>query len=167
MRILNAALAGIAGLASLAGCEPVGAAGPVEQPLAFNHKLHIEQDMACTDCHAQVERGPHATFPRVKTCLLCHEEPQGEHPHEPRIRAYAEQGLEIPWIQVNRLPGHVYFSHEAHVRYAGMSCADCHGDMERREEPVTEVQIGHLDMDRCVSCHEQNNASSDCLRCHK
>lgn len=140
---------------------------PVVQPLAFNHKRHIEEDIACKDCHKRVEDSPHATFPKIRQCLLCHEEAKGTHPDEPKIREYAKEGREIPWIRVNRLPGHVYFSHEAHVRYAKLDCRECHGDMKQRTEPVTVSQIRHLDMDTCMRCHTENNVSNDCLRCHK
>jgi hypothetical protein len=106
------------------------------QPLAFNHALHAEQDLGCLDCHTEADKGTYATLPRVKTCLLCHSEPQGEHPDEPKVRAFAEDPGAIPWVQVNRVAGHVYFSHEAHVRWGGMECAECHAaDGEPRRPP--------------------------------
>lgn len=159
---LLAPLAAVAGLAFTWGAAPA-----VEQPLAFNHKRHMAEDMACKDCHQKVEDGPHATFPSVKACMLCHKEAKGQHPDEPKVRAHAEAGKEIPWVQVNRLVGHVYFSHEAHVRYAQMDCKECHGDMKERSEPVSVSQIGHLDMGTCMACHEERGVSLDCLRCHK
>jgi hypothetical protein len=138
------------------------------QPIAFNHKIHVtDEGMECSDCHRHAMDGAHATLPGVKGCLLCHGEAIGTHPDEPKIRAYAEQNAEVPWVQVNRLPGHVYFSHAAHVTYGEMDCAVCHGNMRDRSEPVTVSQIGHLDMKTCMTCHQQKGASVDCLRCHK
>jgi len=139
----------------------------VTQPIAFNHKLHIKEDMACTDCHKTVETGQYASFPTVEACMLCHGEAQGENPEEPKVREYAEAGKEIPWVQVNRLEGHVYFYHAAHVKFAKMDCATCHGDMKERTEPVSMSQIRHLDMGECMSCHAKQGVSNDCLRCHK
>jgi len=140
---------------------------PVVQPLAFDHKRHGAEDIACKDCHKRVEDSPYATFPKLKQCLLCHLEAKGNHPDEPKIRDYAKEKKEIPWIQVNRLPGHVYFSHAAHVKYARMDCKECHGDMKERTEPVTVSQIQHLDMNTCMDCHKEKGVSTDCLRCHK
>lgn len=139
----------------------------IQQPIAFNHKRHLAEGMACADCHKQVEKGPYATFPPMKQCLLCHSDPQGKHPDEPKIREFAERGEEIPWIQVNRLPGHVYFSHTAHVRHGKIGCQECHGDMKERTQPVTVSQIQNLTMERCMECHTQSKVSTDCLRCHK
>jgi hypothetical protein len=141
--------------------------GPVVQPLAFDHKRHTAEDIACKDCHKRVQDSPYATFPKLKQCLLCHLEAKGNHPDEPKIREYAKEGKQIPWVQVNRLPGHVYFTHAAHVKYAKMDCKECHGDMKERTEPVTVSQIERLDMYTCMGCHVENNVSTDCLRCHK
>jgi menaquinone reductase, multiheme cytochrome c subunit len=140
---------------------------PVVQPLFFSHQRHIAEGMNCVDCHRQADKGTHATLPPVKACLLCHAEAKGEHPDEPKIREYAERQEEIPWARVNRLPGHVYFSHVAHVGYAQMECATCHGEMKELQAPVTMSQIRHLDMRACMNCHEEKGASNDCLRCHK
>ena len=139
---------------------------PVEQPIAFDHARHAEE-LSCLDCHARADEGPYATLPLVSACLLCHAEAQGDHPDEPKIRELAETRGEIPWVRVNRLPGHVYFSHEAHVRWARMECAACHGDMTQATEPVTESQIDDLTMGRCMACHAERGAANDCLACHK
>lgn len=139
----------------------------IRQPIAFDHARHKDENLNCSDCHARAESTPYAGFPGIKQCLLCHKEPQGENPEEPRIREYADKGEEIPWIQVNRLPGHVYFSHAMHVKLGGMQCADCHGDMASQKEPIGASQIEHLTMSRCMQCHSERNASNDCLACHK
>ncbi|MCA9000729.1 MAG: cytochrome c3 family protein [Planctomycetes bacterium] len=135
--------------------------------MGFNHKVHHEQDTGCTECHLQAETKPYATLPGIKTCMLCHEEAQGEHPEEPKVREYAERGESIPWVQANRVAGHVYFSHAAHVTLGEMECSDCHGDMATMEEAVTQSQVLNLDMATCMKCHEERGASNDCLVCHK
>ena len=91
----------------------------------------------------------------------------GTHPDEPRLRAFAAREGAIPWVQVNRLPGHVFFSHAAHVADAGLACADCHGDLARATDPVARPQIGHLSMERCEACHQESGARLDCLTCHQ
>ena len=144
-----------------------GAAVPPGQPVAFDHALHAEEGLGCADCHAGAENGPHAQLPSIGTCLLCHEELQGEDPEEAKVLAYAEDPGWIPWREVNRYAGHVYFSHEAHVTFAEMDCSDCHGDVEAMTEPFTESQLGPLTMKWCMDCHTEQQVTNDCLACHK
>ncbi len=139
----------------------------LEQPIRFNHKLHIAQDMECTNCHEGAESQPHATIPTVDKCMECHSEALSKSPEEVKVRVYGAAGTDIPWIRVNRLPGHVYFSHRAHVKWARLECATRHGDMKTRETPVTASQIDSLKMQRCIGCHRDRGARTDCLTCHK
>jgi hypothetical protein len=167
-RLLLASAASIAVvLAAAAGLSLRGAEVGVLQPIAFDHARHQQEDIACLDCHKNAETSPYATLPKIATCLLCHAEPKGENPEEKKVREYADKNAQIPWVQVNRLPGHVYFSHAAHVKLGKMECAVCHGDMGTRKEPVTSSQVEHLTMGRCMQCHTEKGASNDCLACHK
>jgi hypothetical protein len=86
---------------------------PVKQPMAISHKRHMEADMKCLTCHPGAEDQALAQFPTVADCMDCHGKARGNHPDEPKVRAFAERGQEIPWVRVDRLPGHVYFSHAA------------------------------------------------------
>ena len=135
--------------------------------MAFSHSVHSGEDITCMECHQQAEVGVYATLPSLKACMLCHEEPQGESADEPRVREYAEREEPIPWVQVNRVEGHVYFSHAAHVTFAEMDCNECHGDMETMDNPVERSQIMSLTMTACMDCHDERGASNDCLICHK
>ena len=93
---------------------------PVEQPLAFSHVTHVqEEELDCKDCHA-AEEAVHAGYPTIGYCHDCHSEPEGEHPDEPKVREYKKLKQEIPWVPVNRNVGHVYFSHRVHVSLAGL-----------------------------------------------
>lgn len=165
-------LVGLAGGAGLAAVRIRAelAPKPVTQPVAFNHKHHMDDKLglSCEGCHKGVETGPHATIPAVSTCIkLCHTDPQGTHPDEPKLREYAAKGEAIPWNQANKVVGHVYFSHVAHVKWGKLDCKECHGDMKNREEPVTLTQTHNLDMNTCMKCHKEKGVSNDCLRCHK
>ena len=152
-------------LLSLAGCGPGRMV--VEQPLRFDHALHAEEELGCLDCHLHAEEGPYAALPSLESCLLCHEEAQGEDPEEPRVREFAERDEPIPWVGVNRLVGHVYFSHAPHVVRAKMDCSECHGAMATRHEVVDQSQVDRLTMKACMDCHAERGASNDCLSCHK
>ena len=64
----------------------------VVEPVAFDHKLHIEkEDLECTECHAGAEEGIHAGLPDIHECADCHERAKGEHPDEPKVREFASK----------------------------------------------------------------------------
>lgn len=140
----------------------------VKQPIAFDHEAHIKaEDMDCLDCHRFADKGKYATIPRIKDCTDCHSQPQGKSPEEPKVRDYIDSGKEIPWVNVNRLPGHVYFSHQVHVNFGEMKCWDCHKDMRKESKPVTRPDIGYLTMSKCIACHKDRQVETDCSHCHK
>jgi hypothetical protein len=164
--IIAAVALPIAGAASMLGALRDHEPG-LAQPIAFDHARHAEEELACLDCHKLAETSAHASLPLLATCMLCHAEAKGADPDEPKVRAFAGRGEQIPWVQVNRLPGHVYFSHAMHVKLGHMECADCHGNMAAAKLPVTTSQVDHLTMSKCMSCHRERAASNDCLACHK
>lgn len=139
----------------------------VSQPIAFNHRLHVE-DLAleCADCHRYVLTGARATIPNIEVCADCHEEAQTDSPAEAQVVAHIQEGEKIPWQKVYHVPEHVYFSHRRHAALAEIECATCHGPMEEREEPVTRPAVD-LTMDRCIECHEEEGVSNDCVWCHR
>ena len=139
---------------------------PVTQPMALSHKRHMEADMKCLTCHPGAEDQSEAQFPIVADCMDCHGKARGDHPDEPKVRAYAERGAEIPWVRVDRLPGHVYFSHAAHVTLAKMKCEDCHEGILTATVPLSLPDVRQT-MEDCMRCHRQRNASNQCKTCHK
>jgi len=143
-----------------------GPAVTTRPPLPMSHKRHVEKDMKCRACHQGVEGEALASFPTLADCMDCHKTPQGQEPTEPEVRAFATSGQDLAWVRLNRLAGHVYFSHAAHVTLAHMKCEDCHRDMRTMDRALTEPDV-HQDMDACVACHRAKHASLDCLACHK
>ncbi len=147
-----------------AGCrrQPV----PVGQPMALSHQRHMQADMKCVTCHPGSEEQAQAQFPTVADCMDCHHKARGTEPDEPKVRWYAEHKLEIPWVRVDRLPGHVYFSHAAHVTLAKMSCESCHQGIGQRTQPLSLPDV-HPTMEECMRCHRERGASNECRTCHK
>jgi len=151
-----------------------------EKPQCFGcHELYWKPSLrartdvrACVGCHRGAWSGGMASIPTVAVCEACHAgEPrtggEGAAPHaqEVRLRGYLERGQDVPWVQINTAPDHVYFSHSAHVQYGGMDCATCHGDMSLASRPPTHAVA--LAMDDCLRCHEQRGADTDCIACHR
>ena len=155
----------VALFAGAAGARRTPAVGP-RQPLPMSHKRHIAKDMKCRACHQGVEGEAAASFPTLADCMDCHKTPQGEVPSEPQVRAFATGVQDLAWVRLNRLAGHVYFSHAAHVTLGRVRCEACHRDMSQVDQAPTEADV-HLDMGACVACHREGGASLDCLACHK
>ena len=151
--------------APAADAAPTNAGGDptTAQPIAFSHAHHvIEVGLDCQFCHAYARRGPVAGIPSVQRCAGCHEVVLNEAPEIVKVLDYWENEEPIPWLRVHDLPDYVRFAHKPHIR-AGVGCTDCHGNVEAMEAAV---QVESLSMGWCVSCHEERNASRDCLVCH-
>lgn len=188
-----------------------------EQPIAFPHTVHaggepiLDADgnpklaadgtpltgigLDCTFCHRTVTSTNVAGIPPVETCVTCHRV-IGSIQSEPltilRTIGLGDDPGPIQWKRVHRLPDHVRFVHEPHIRFltasentdvianrdenailAGtnpdgsvmpaVTCSTCHGDIKTQTQVA---QVEPLKMGQCVDCHRKNNAPTDCTTCH-
>lgn len=163
-------------LAALAACGLSSVAAstwstvtPIEQPLAFNHAVHIEEEeMECLDCHAGAAEERWAGLPDIRECYDCHQEDQGDNAEEEdKVRQYAKRKQQIPFLQVNRNLGHVYFSHRMHVTVAEMECDSCHPGVAEMERPHAVPTSDLLSMRACMDCHAEEGATLECIACHQ
>ena len=162
----------------------------------------------CTFCHRTVTTQANAGIPSVAFCVTCHQvigaanNPQltilrdaanltnslGQSAGQ--IRDLKEAGLSVEeldgaapvnWKRVPRLPDHVRFVHEPHIRYltqnpdvvkgstdgvtvgAAGVCSTCHGNVAAMKQVE---QVEPLKMGQCVDCHRDNGAPTDCVACH-
>lgn len=135
------------------------------QPIAYNHKKHIDSGLECATCHTGIADGTaRAQIPGIDVCMGCHE--SDDNPKTKPVRDFAARKEAIPWQRVYRVPDHVYFSHARHVGAGKLDCALCHGDMPHKETPVTS-ELVPISMARCIACHKKRGASTDCLACHR
>ena len=87
------------------------------------------------------------------------------------LAARLAEGTAIEWNRVHRVPDHVFFSHQRHLR-SGVACRECHGEVERMD---VLVQVAPLNMGWCLECHRRKQAErpatrarlTECLTCHK
>lgn len=142
-----------------------------KQPVAFSHQTHVQKaGIDCLFCHRLADKGRAATVPALEQCMFCHAIITGEGSDRgpwvaqeiAKVRTAYEQGQPIRWNRVHRLPDHVKFVHEAHIR-AGFTCSTCHGDVGSMAQVR---QVRSLRMGDCVGCHRQYGGPTDCAACH-
>ncbi len=184
---------------------PFGLGNAPPQPIAFPHTVHAGSvetggvGIQCEFCHRNVTKGAAATVPSVETCVFCHKQINPENltgtttvnlTEVQRVVDRFADGNPIDWERVHRLPDHVRFVHEAHIRFLtqgeprmvdipmgsggsrqlpmplAQACSVCHGDVAAMTE--VQPQAGQsLKMGTCLDCHRQNNVATDCTICHK
>jgi hypothetical protein len=152
-----------------------------EQPIDFNHVLHMEEvDEGCESCHYFREDGTFSGAPKLAQCVDCHEDILGEGENEERFyNEYVAKEREVPWLVYSRQPDCVFFSHAAHVISAKMDCVTCHGHIgestslrvyqQNRISGYSRDIWGHniaglkknswdrMKMDDCADCHAETN----------
>lgn len=180
IRVLSLSGIALAGVLALAGCRGPAEQSPREaadQPIAFFHSVHAGQNqIPCQYCHYTADRSPSAGIPSVQQCVGCHvpgsavippEQAQLAFPQADRdsmwnaeatkLLGYWKEQRAIPWVRVHKLPEHVRFTHEAHVR-VGLECQTCHGPVEEMDRVY---RYSSLQMGWCVDCHRGNLPISD------
>ena len=178
---------------------PFGLGNAPPQPIAFPHTVHAGlpadggMGIQCEFCHRNVTKGEAATVPAVEQCLFCHKTVGGSTETAmaeiAQVRQIFEDGLAINWERVHRLPDHVRFVHEAHIRFftspdpeitrtlidgqeinepltVQQTCSVCHGDVAAMTV-VQPKRFQSLKMGTCLDCHRDNNVATDCTVCHK
>ena len=147
--------------------------------------------MDCTYCHKTVTKEAWAGIPPVELCVSCHRVIGSNESKElTKLREFGlfeETKSPIKWQRVHRMPDHVRFVHEPHIRYltsnpnaiqnksadfktldngtveASKVCSTCHGQIATMEKVS---QKEPLKMGQCVACHRANEASVGCETCH-
>ena len=164
--VLASCVLAVAVLAAI-GLVVAALAAPVDQPIAFNHRVHLEAGgLECVDCHAHALDGVRATIPELEVCAACHSEPQGGSAAEAEVVEHVRAVTPIGWVQVHWVPDHVYFSHRRHAALGEIACEVCHGKVRERVLPFTRPAV-RPQMSWCIACHERTEARNDCVACHR
>lgn len=131
--------------------------GP-RQPIPFSHRFHsTDLQIDCWYCHIGTESSPTGVMPALEVCMGCHRIAGSGLPPVEELRGYWARGEQVPWKWVNKLPDHVQFSHQPHVR-SGIDCTECHGPVEEMDRVY---QWASLRMGWCLECHRQEPAETD------
>lgn len=160
-------------LPSLAHADPVS---PIimprpEVPIDFSHQQHLKLNIKCTACHRQALESRDTKddlFPRAEVCHSgCHNikapNPAKAFPKascdvcHPGFRK--EDGKPAPVVPK---AANLNFPHRTHT-VIGILCTDCHKGLEKATRPT----FDHIpNMERCLTCHNGNDAPSQCKTCH-
>ncbi len=141
----------------------VRAFGP-EQPIYFSHRVHAGvKEISCNFCHPFAERSRNPGIPEMEKCFYCHKHVIPTHPQIVKERQHYENNDPVQWKKVYYVPDHVKFMHKPHIKWGGLECAECHGEVKTMDR----LQSVDFQMKFCITCHRQREAQLDCwLACH-
>lgn len=145
---------------------------PPEQPIKYNHSIHIGFGVQCLYCHPGAWKGNSAGLPTETKCWGCHQQIPIKDAEQQKLADAVKNNEPIQWVPVFILPDFVYFNHRAMVAH-GITCETCHGEVSR----MTVVQPPRypVNMGWCLHCHRQKAANdpvlltrlTDCGTCHR
>lgn len=144
---------------------------PPEQPIQFNHSLHVGFGVQCLYCHPGAWKGISAGLPTETKCWGCHQQLPIKNADQQKLADAVKNNVPIQWVPVFIVPDFVYFNHRPHVA-AGINCETCHGELSR----MTVAQPRkNLNMGWCLHCHRTRFANDeamltrliDCGTCHR
>lgn len=131
------------------------------QPIAFNHKLHVQTaKMTCNECHEPRAGGATLALPQPAKCMSCHVSIATDKPEIKTLAEAAKNEDPILWVRVYHVPSFVTFSHKTH---AGNKCEECHGPVAERTAIAQEKDTT---MGSCIACHQTKGAPTTCDTCH-
>ena len=143
---------------------------PPEQPIQFNHSLHVGFGVQCLYCHPGAWKGTSAGIPTQTKCWGCHQQFPIKGEDQQKLADAVANNEPIQWIPVFIMPDFVFFNHRPHIA-AGLNCETCHGEISR--QTIAEPQP-RLNMGWCLDCHRSKAAGNDelftkltdCGTCH-
>lgn len=143
-----------------------------QMPIRFDHALHLDQDMKCTDCHdADTSKNVRdRLLPGHPTCESCHDieaASKGEETDPPSSCQTCHPGFDATAMarprKVVAPAANLKFNHEVHVSKE-IPCSRCHGEMDK-VQLATRAQLPK--METCLECHKHGgDASGKCTVCH-
>jgi len=144
----------LAGALAACSASAVRKGAPENVPHVFPHAPHVDNDVACSNCHASIAKATrldaivrHVQLPaRSSVCADCHE----------TMPKFA--------VPARYVPFGLTFDHAAHLPRVKADCKVCHRELPEK---------GHMDypappMAACTGCHEHQKDFEEarCTPCH-
>jgi hypothetical protein len=145
---------------------------PPEQPIQYNHSIHLGFGVQCLYCHPGAWKGRSAGIPTETKCWGCHQQIAIKDANQQKLADAVKNNEPIQWVPVFIVPDFVYFNHRPHIAY-GLNCETCHGEISRMT--VAELPRHKINMGWCLHCHRTKAANdpvlltrlTDCGTCHR
>lgn len=129
--------------------------------IKFNHKVHVKDvGVACKDCHMLSTTSNSAKDnlnPKQEVCATCHDVKDEKNCN---FCHYDNNFVKIPATKHE-----LNFSHVYHTGTGKMQCTDCHGGLENVKYAKESPDV-FPDMEKCVTCHNNEKATNTCAGCH-
>jgi pSer/pThr/pTyr-binding forkhead associated (FHA) protein len=150
-----------------------------ETGLIFGHAIHAKSSgqSACLACHEPFPGtvinalSAGSAFPTHEDCIECHAEVGDRDPRRAADntsaqcrKCHAREDHKV--LRLPRTLQYVEFSHDNHK---ATNCIECHFTIpqEQTYRPAIRSAVYPLPMDKCLSCHQQEQAKTSCLTCHR
>ena len=144
---------------------------PPQQPIQFNHSVHVGFGVQCLYCHPGAWKSASAGIPTQTKCWGCHQQIPIKNQEQQKLADAVAKNEPIQWVPVFIMPDFVYFNHRPHIA-AGLNCETCHGEISRQTVAQPRPR---LNMGWCLDCHRTRAADNevlltkltDCGTCHR
>lgn len=152
----------VAGWLSVSACLSWPGTGRSEP--SFPHRVHVvDNQLACTFCHAGAKAGSRPGMPPPELCAPCHDKFDGDKPADRRVGAFFDENSRYRTVADTSIPADVTFSHRSHTTDARLDCKECHADVARQDAvPTTPL----VQKPVCMDCHARYGRSNACSECH-
>lgn len=131
-----------------------------ESDIIFSHSFHVgEQEIECEMCHIEISSSQKATdrnMPTMDECAACHDVEDDE------TCGMCHRNVDEPEA-IPEITRAIAFNHAGHLEH-DLQCRHCHGDVADTE---TLSSANFPDKPLCMDCHDNRNASSECVLCHE
>lgn len=127
--------------------------------IKFSHKFHLDQGIACIDCHIEATNSTNSSdklFGDHSSCDGCHQEKIESDCEYCHFKKDDYEGFINPVREL-------LFSHKQHNELEGVNCVTCHKDLDK----VDYASSSNMPkMSDCNVCHDNTKASNICENCH-
>lgn len=132
-----------------------------QEKIKFSHKFHQEEvGTACNDCHVQTPQSTQASdnlLPVMADCAGCHDIESEDN------CTLCHYENEDTWLPFEVKEPDIIFSHKFHLEQTGSTCETCHSNLSQVDFANAESMP---DMASCSSCHNNEQATLECMSCH-
>jgi hypothetical protein len=132
-----------------------------QEIIKFSHKFHqIEVEVPCVDCHTKAAEGTVASdnlLPTMDDCSNCHDVETEDN----CTLCHFED--EETWLPFEATPKQLNFNHKFHIEEAGLNCETCHKNLAEVDFANAQSMPAMTD---CSTCHNNQQATLECVNCH-